>query len=115
MSVEKVVENGITYRIETTEQAAVKLQAPPQLMYDAPPQTAQLGDVITIPLRLEDFDGERRNDSQTLTFVIHGQLVEVPMENGELTLELELAARGRQRITSATPMIGFAPIEIEVL
>jgi hypothetical protein len=115
MSVEKIVENGVTYAVHTTETSVVKMQAEPALRYAELSRTAAFGDVVTIPLHLEDFDGERRHDTRAVTFVIQGELVELPLTDGALTLELELTARGRQRIASATPTIGMKPIEIEVL
>lgn len=115
MTVEKVVENGLTYRVETIGGTVVKMKVDPVLRYDTIPRTARAGDVLSIPLRLEEFDGAPVAASRALEFEIAGELVTVEMTGGRLTLELELLARGRQVIQLMPAAVGMEPIEIDVL
>jgi hypothetical protein len=114
MTVEKLIENGMTYRVETEGATVVKMKVEPLLLYGEVPESVSSGDVISIPMRLEDFDGEPRHDDLEITFLVDGELVPMPMTGGSVTLELELVTRGRHRIAAVPLGLSMTPIHIEV-
>lgn len=114
MTVEKVIENGMTYRVETDGATVVKMKVEPILRYGDVPSTVSSGDVVTIPMHLEDFDGEARHDDLQVTFLVDGERVPMPMTGGSVTLELELVSRGRHRIGAVPIDLTMTPIDIEV-
>lgn len=115
MTVEKVVENGHTYRVETIGETVVKMKVDPVLRYDEVPRTVAAGEVLSIPMHLEEFDGTPVAASRSLQFGINGEPVTVEMTGGTLTLELELLSRGRQVIQLMPLGVGMEPIELEVV
>jgi hypothetical protein len=115
MTVEKVIENGLTYRVETDGSTTVKMKMEPELVYGAVPETVTSGQVISIPMHLQDFDGAARTDDVDAIFLVGGEQVTVPVTGGRLTLELELVTRGRQRIAAIPFGLTMTPIEIEVV
>lgn len=115
MSVEKVIENGMTYRVESEGSTVVKMMIEPRLAYQPVRATVTSGDVLSIPMELQDFDGEPRTENQQVTFLVDGQQVPVALTGGKLTLELELVARGRHRIALIPAGISMQPIELEVV
>lgn len=114
MTVEKVVENGMTYRVESDGTNVVKMKVEPILRYGDVPSKVNSGDVVTIPMHLEDFDGAPRHDDAQVTFLIGDELVPMPMTGGNVTLELELVTRGRLRIAAIPLNATMTPFEIEV-
>jgi hypothetical protein len=115
MTVEKVIENGMTYRVESEGATVVKMKVEPVLSYAAVAPAINSGDVLSIPMHLEDFDGETRHDNLQVTFVLDGEMVPVPMTDGHLTLELELVTRGRHHISAIPLGLSMTPLDIEVV
>jgi hypothetical protein len=115
MTVEKVIENGMTYRVETEGATVVKMKVEPQLVYAPVAATMNSGDIVSIPMHLADFDGEERHDDLQVMFLVDGEQVPVPMTDGKLTLELELVTRGRHRISAVPLGLSMTPIELEVV
>jgi hypothetical protein len=114
MTVEKVIENGMTYRVETEGATVVKMKVDPLLLYANLPAKVNSGEVVSIPMHLEDFDGELRHDDLEVNFLIDGEQVPLPMTGGSVTLELELVSRGRHRIAAIPLGVSMTPIDIEV-
>lgn len=114
MTVEKLIENGMTYRVETEGATVVKMKVAPLLLYGNVPATVSSGDVVSIPMHLEDFDGEPRHDDLDVMFLVDGEMVTMPMTGGNVTLELELVSRGRHRIGAVPLGLAMTPIDIEV-
>ena len=115
MTVEKVIENGMTYRVESEGATVVKMKMEPVLIYAPVAPAINSGDVLSIPMHLEDFDGEPRHDNMQVTFVLDGETIPMPMTNGQLTLELELVTRGRHHIGVIPLGLSMTPLDIEVV
>src|SRR5207253_305846 len=77
MTVEKVIENGMTYRVETEGATVVKMKVEPVLLYEPVAQSVSSGDVVSIAMHLQDFDGEPRHDDLQVTFIVDGEMVQV--------------------------------------
>ena len=115
MIVEKVVENGNTYRVETNGATVVKMKVDPMLRYDEVPRTVNAGDVVTIAMRLEEFDGTRLHATMPVTLIVDREPATIELTGGAVTLELELTARGRHRIHLQPTALSMEPIEIDVV
>lgn len=119
---EKVIQDGRVYARETTALGFVTRKVDPVLLHghaDAP-MVVGIGEPLAIGLRLVDFDGETRPESRDLEFLVDvggaRQAVVFPMVDGLVTIEMELGAYGRVRVTLGDVAdVAMAPILLEAL
>jgi len=109
--------DGVTYRVEEYGNGTrVELKADPILVYDPQPERVSIGTTIEITMRAQDFDGEPRTDvNRPATFYISGTPIDADIVDGELTLSIEFAARGKHLIRVVPSEINMEPFTVEVV
>lgn len=96
--------DGLVYaRTEFPSGGFELLKADPRLAPAAPLEPVAPGHVVTVTLALRDFDGEARADSMPLVLLIGGQPVDLLLDAGQVTLEIELHEAATVRLSPDQP------------
>lgn len=112
----QIDEHGNVYSIDDRgDGTVIQLKSDPTLTYEPPPTTVPFGETLSVMFQLRDFDGEPRNDTRPVVFIIDGEEVSESLVDGQVTLEIECLARGPLSIGVAPAEITLRPVTIEVV